>query len=92
MTLNYDKPPILTYIMLNARNLNTKASIYTKFVFLQKEMTWVGFYIGMPLILLFFIAFGFLLKKYQPQQVKIKNHPINTSEKIIYSKKYNYDK
>ncbi len=67
MKMNYKKPPIVTYILLNARNFNTRSEIYTKFVFMKDEQTWMGFYITAPILLVFIVGFGWLLKKYQPK-------------------------
>jgi hypothetical protein len=81
--MNYKKPPIVTYILLNARNFNSRAGIYTKFVFLKDERTWMGFYISAPIFFALIIGFGCMLKKYQPNEVLRKKKPIKPE--IIYS-------
>jgi len=68
MSLNYKKPPIITYILLNARNFNTRAGIYTKFIFIQDEETWAAFFIASPIVLVLIVACGFALKKHQPKE------------------------
>jgi hypothetical protein len=68
---------------LNARNFNSRAGIYTKFVFLKDEHTWIGFYISAPIFLTFIVGFGYMLKKYQLNEVLRKKKP--EKPEIIYS-------
>lgn len=71
MILNYPQPPIVSYILLNARNFNTRAGIYTKFIFIEEEVTWNLFFIIFPIIIISFLACLYCLKKHQPKDTPL---------------------
>jgi hypothetical protein len=70
MLLNYEQPPVVIYILLNARNFNVATGIYAKFVFLKDQITWTGFYIGLAIFITSFTLLAIATRKCQPPDRK----------------------